>query len=207
MIGELIPVSEAARAEGVTRQTLHRQLRQGAFPHYETADGLRVRLSEVRAGRRANLDPARAMHQRRARASRQRAGAPRPLVRQPATDDEPRVNVYGEAGTVLTGVAVSDLLAEYGGDWDALERHAEASDGYIRVPLVRPSELHACLAKVTADALANTPGDRIYLDHLEVTTSRADAGMLLAVYRCDAGEADFALIRQIHAHLRLKAED
>jgi hypothetical protein len=199
MADDLIPISEAAHAEGVTRQTLHRQLQQGVFPHYETVAGLRVRLREVRAGRRANLDPRRVMDQRRARTRRERAAVPRP-VRQPATSDEPQVNVYGEDGTVLTRISVSDLLDDCG-EWDALERDADAKGGYIRVPLVRQSEVHALIAKLTADALADTPGDRIYLDHLELIASRADAEALLAAYRRGTGEENLAIIRALHRAL------
>lgn len=51
----LITIAAAARAVGVTRQTLHRQMRDGVFPNH---DGF-VRLSEVQRGRRNNLDPSR----------------------------------------------------------------------------------------------------------------------------------------------------
>jgi hypothetical protein len=189
-----ITVAEAARAEGVTKQVLHRQVRTGLVRSHVLPDGRRmVLLSEVRHDRRANLMPAHRWRHQREKAARTKRQARIVMGRAPGT-----VPVYANDGTVIAHVSIADVIAEHGSA-EALRQAADA-DGHVPVMLVRVSEIVEDFALLTEEALANTDSDAIHLTHLDVTASRADAEQLLAAYRSGAD------VRELHRRLGVRAD-
>jgi hypothetical protein len=188
----LVSVAAAARAVGLSRQTLHDQVNRGAVRSHVDPDGRRkVRVSEVVADRRrlvaSDMRPLSGPS-----GSKTAAGKPKA---KPA----PTFPIRDSSGAVIGHATLDDLIAEYG-SLDAAEA-AAGPDGNIRLTMVSVSEFDAWMAKATDDALTGTPAARVYLDHLEVDASRADAEALLAAYR----RGDHAAIRALHGRLGVRA--
>ncbi len=190
-----ITVGAAARALDLDRSNLNKAAQRGQL--WTDADGLTT-IAAVRRYRGS-------IYTRPTRRKRRPQTTPAPCLSSETGAADRTVSVYAEDGrTVVARIAASDVLEEYGGDFDALDAAADA-DGFVKVSLVSLSEVIAHQAKATADALAATPGDRVRLDHLSLEAPRADAEALLAVYRCGSGTDNLAVIRALHQRLGVKS--